>query len=325
MPLPQRLHDALERLLHADSKGGLSRAATDLTARYRSVDRDAIGTFMSTPAHRLAYLSFRMPATFAVVKKVLEEVRLRASEFHPVTLLDLGAGPGTATWAAVEVFPTVERAQLIEKDPDWKSIGTHLMLEAGDTVLKQALWSSGDIESIQLDGDSDLVILSYVIGELSIDAIDSLVDKVWNATGRVVVFIEPGTPHGFKRIRAVRDRLIAIGAHLVAPCPHEKKCPMKDGDWCHFSERLERSALHRSVKDVSMGYEDEKYSYVVASRVAVELPEARIIRHPGRHTGHIDFEVCAKDGLEKRTLSKRHKDLYKRAKKLDWGDVLPEE
>lgn len=323
MPLPEKLNAALESLLIAGQKGGLSRAATELTGRYRSSERDSINAFMSTAPHRLAYLSFRMPATFAVVKRVLEETAKRIHGFEPKTLLDLGAGPGTASWAAVETFPTIDRVVMVEKDPDWQSLGKKLMHEAGGSVLQQAVWNTGDIESGAFNGSSDLVILSYVIGELSIDAIDLLVDRVWNATGQVAVFIEPGTPHGFKRIRAVRDRLIAIGAHLAAPCPHQRACPMKDGDWCHFSERLERSALHRSVKDVSMGYEDEKYSYVVASRSVVELPDARILRHPGRHTGHVDFEVCAKEGLKKLTISKRHKDLYKIARKLNWGDVLP--
>lgn len=322
MALPEQLNNAIEQYLQAGHRGDLTRAASELTSRYRSEERDAIEAFMSTTAHRLAYLSFRMPATFSVVRKVLEYLRQQMPDFCPRTLCDLGAGPGTASWAAQEVFPSLEQALLVEKDPEWQTVGKTLMRDAGGPLLKQAVWVAADIGSAAID-PADLVILSYVVGELPFEAIDSLVDKIWDSAQGAAAFIEPGTPHGFSRIRAVRDRLIARGAYLVAPCPHQRECPMSGGDWCHFSERLERSAMHRSVKEVSMGYEDEKFSYVVAAKHPVGLPDARILRHPQRHTGHIDFEVCAKEGLEKRTVSKRHKELYKAAKKLEWGDVLP--
>ena len=41
---------------------------------------------------------------------------------------------------------------------------------------------------------------------------------------------------------------------------------MAGDDWCHFSQRLARSRDHMLLKDASVPFEDERYSYVVATR-----------------------------------------------------------
>lgn len=321
MALPEDLNDALEKQFSSIPRSLLNAAAADLTNRYRSPERDKLQTFMTSDNHRLAYLAVRMPATFAVVNRVLEEYKLRVPEANPNSVCDIGAGPGTATWAALNVFPMISKATLHEKDTGWLQLGKQLMQQSSSDALKQAHWNASDLAK-ELDFSSnDLTILSYVVGELSQEAMEKLVQQSWSSSQTLVV-IEPGTPHGFQRIKTIREQLIHMGAFLVAPCPHHHQCPMEKGDWCHFAQRLERSSIHMTVKDVTVGYEDEKYSYVIASKNAVELPDARILRHPQHHSGHIDFVLCTKEGLEKRTISRRHKDLYKLARKLDWGDTL---
>jgi ribosomal protein RSM22 (predicted rRNA methylase) len=322
MALPEDLTNALEKQFSKFPRSVLTAAAADLTSRYRSPVRDQLQTFITSDQHRLAYLAARMPATYAVVDRVLQECRSRMPGFSPRSVCDIGAGPGTATWAALNVFPGIADATLYEKDSGWLKLGKVLMEQSVQPVLRDAVWKETDLAADYTLGKYDLVVLSYVVGELSPEALKVAVAKAWGAASQVLVVIEPGTPHGFERIRTVREQLIEAGGFLVAPCPHQDKCPMAGGDWCHFAKRLERSSLHMAVKDVSVGYEDEKYSYVVASKTPVVLPEARILRHPQHHSGHTEFVLCTKAGLEKRTISRRHKDLYKRAKKLDWGDVL---
>ncbi len=322
MSLPQELTLALEQQLSKIPRSTLTSAAADLTSRYRSPDRNQLQTFMLTDQHRLSYLAARLPATFAVVKKVLEECQKQMPDFSPRSLADIGAGPGTATWAAANVFFSIDSTTLYEKDDGWLRLGKAMMETSTNSAVKNAVWRQADLAEKVDFTTSDLAILSYVVGELDLEVMKRLVADAWNSVSQMLVIIEPGTPHGFERIRLIREQLIQLGAFLVAPCPHHDKCPMSGSDWCHFSARLERSSLHRAVKEGSMGYEDEKFSYVAVSKTPVVLPQARILRHPMHHSGHTEFVLCTPEGLEKRTISRRHKELYKKAKKLEWGDSL---
>jgi ribosomal protein RSM22 (predicted rRNA methylase) len=98
---------------------------------------------------------------------------------------------------------------------------------------------------------------------------------------------------------------------------------MTGSDWCHFAVRLERSAEHRQAKDVSLGYEDEKYSYLIASKIPSSLPTARILRPPQRRSGHTILTLCSEGHVQQSTISKKQKDLYKQSRKADWGDCWP--
>eukprot|EP00887_Chlorella_sp_A99_P000173 scaffold13.g173.t1 len=51
-------------------------------------------------AAAVAYAVARLPACYAALQRVLSEVRQLRPEFRPASVLDYGAGPGTATWAA---------------------------------------------------------------------------------------------------------------------------------------------------------------------------------------------------------------------------------
>lgn len=144
--------------------------------------------------------------------------------------------------------------------------------------------------------------------------------------GQAVVLIEPGTPEGYLRIREARDQLIAAGLRVAAPCPHDGTCPIEVGqDWCHFSARVSRSSLHRQVKGGSLPYEDEKFSYVAATRFPVEPVPSRITRRPQIRKGLVLLDLCGPEGegLTRATVSKRHGDLYKAARDADWGQEWP--
>ena len=58
----------------------------------------------------------------------------------------------------------------------------------------------------------------------------------------------PARPRAMHASLPLRGQLIAVGAHVAAPCPHDAKCPLTPPDWCHFSQRLARSRAHKQVK-----------------------------------------------------------------------------
>lgn len=319
MQLPSSLQTAIDSVIESSGLRHLSEAREELTRRYRQ----PLGSqFMTTDAQRQAYVISRMPATYAALHLALAAVQERAS-LCIKSVLDLGAGPGTGMWAACEKFQDVETITLLEKDAALLSIGKQLAQFSEQAVMYSAKWQEADLERLPDLPRHDLVLLSYSIGELNPQSIAPLIDLCWKSANQLLLIVEPGTPVGFERIRLIRRQLIDSGAHLIAPCPHHLACPMVGGDWCHFAARLERSSLHRRLKGGTLGYEDEKFSYVAATKTPFPLPASRILRHPLRHSGHIMLKLCTPEGLQEPTISKKMGDLYKQARKVEWGDIFP--
>jgi ribosomal protein RSM22 (predicted rRNA methylase) len=314
--LPPEIRAELEEIASRFPLSQLRGAAERMSASYQS--KRAASDF-STEIARAAYLLTRFPATYAACHAALRYAAEIAMDFAPKTMLDLGSGPGTALAAATGLFPSVSRVIAIEADAN---IGA---LE--DTAIA----NSAKVERVHADATAaqfpkaELVTASYVLSEISTDKRDRLIARAWDACSGLLLVIEPGTPDGYERILRVREQLLARGAHVVAPCPHAEKCPMAGTkDWCHISARVERTSLHRQIKGGTLGYEDEKFSYVAFSRKEYPLPQSRIVRHPFRASGHIRFELCVDGkGLRQGTVTRAQKAVYKDARKADWGDAWP--
>jgi ribosomal protein RSM22 (predicted rRNA methylase) len=149
-----------------------------------------------------------------------------------------------------------------------------------------------------------------------------LVARLWAACGGALALVAPGTPAGFAAIREARAWLIGAGAHLVAPCPHADPCPMQPGDWCHFSQRLARSRLHRQLKGGDAPFEDEKFAYIVAARMPGDPIAARVIRHPVTRPGRITLDLCAPTGLAQAEVTRSEHGAWRTARDARWGSSL---
>ena len=320
MSLPPQLHRAIEQKIATCNKQALSKAATKLSENYRA-QHAPTGTFMSSEADRLAYISVRMPATFMANTAVFKEVQQRLSN-HPIeSILDLGAGPGTASWAAAQIFPNCQKFTLIERDNKLIELGKSLANETNNTALQKAQWQQEDLSQIPSLPEHDLVICSYALNELDQQIARHVLQRAWSAARIALIIIEPGTMPGFALIKQFRNDLINNGGHLIAPCPHQSECPIPPNDWCHFSQRVNRSSLHRQLKDGHLGYEDEKFSYIAVSKSPMQSTQARVIRHPQRRPGHTQLQLCTPDGIENRTITRSDKSNWKRVKKTNWGDA----
>lgn len=317
--LPNELLQAIEAQLSKVPRHTLAVASKELTANYRNQDEHKKGPLITTEAHRLAYLAVRMPATFAAVTAVLDALMQQMPNFSPRSLCDIGAGPGTAAFACIQAFSTLEHLCLYEMDPQLITIGKQLFKASSPQFSPS--WTCVNVAQPFTPVSSDLSILSYAIGELNPEAAHTLIESVWRKT-HILVLIEPGTPRGFSYIRKAREQLTANGGFLVAPCPHQHPCPMQPPDWCHFATRLPRTEMHLLVKEVDRGYEDEKFSYIVASKIPVALPYARVLRNPEHHSGHTRVVLCTTDGLKSETFSRKQGACYKQIKKVLWGSKL---
>jgi ribosomal protein RSM22 (predicted rRNA methylase) len=293
------------------------RAAVEsLTTAYRSgkptqhsrLDEDLLAS---------AYLAVRFPATLAANHKaaghILAALEARAPGLPaPATLLDLGAGCGAATLAALAHFPSLVTTSAIEPLAPLAALGQQF--------LPGTIWRRTRFEAALPFAAHDLVWASYSLGELP-DWQPTLA-AAWQAAAHMLVILEPGTPHGAAAIQAMRTQLLAAGAHILAPCPSDSSCPLSQDDWCHFAARLNRSALHRRLKDGALGYEDEKFSWLAAVRTPLLPGAPRILRHPLIEPGRISLSLCAAPTLASRVITKRDKPAFRLARKSSWGDTF---
>ncbi|RWO47213.1 MAG: methyltransferase type 11 [Mesorhizobium sp.] len=322
MELPIPLRQGVERLLEKVPLPTLKQAAKTLSDRYRAELRDG-RLHMAEEIAVKAYLATRLPATYAAVRASLDALSEARPDHAPKTLLDVGAGPGTVLWAALDLWPDLEQAVLIEASAAVRRVGTALAAEA---MTARVAWLAGDATLDLADlKPAELVTCAYVLDEIVPVSLPKLIDRLWQLTDDTLLVVEPGTPAGWQRILAVRRQLIEAGAHVLAPCPHAAPCPLVPPDWCHFSRRVARSRLHRLAKDADVPWEDEKFIYVAASRHAAAPPQARVIAPPKSGSGKVLLKLCEKDGsADEKLFTKRDGDVFKAARRLDWGDALPE-
>lgn len=323
MELPAALRRAVELYLEGTPLSELRDASDRLSRRYRAETRDGRMHLDGTSAMK-AYLAARLPATYAAIRASMANLADAQPDFAPKSLLDVGAGPGSVLWAAADCWDSLEAATMVEASDAARKTAIALAMDA---PLPAARWLAGDATgTLPATEPADLVTLSYVLDELTPAAISGLIDRLWALTGHTLLVVEPGTTAGWQRILAVRTQLIAAGAAIVAPCPHEQACPLVPPDWCHFSRRVARSRLHRLTKQGEVPWEDEKFIYLAASRHPAPLREPRILAPPDHGKGRIALKLCRPDGtVAQELVTKRDGDRFRTVRRLDWGDSVADE
>lgn len=323
-PTAETLRSALAGVLDGLPPTQAAQAVERLIANYRgATPTDA--PVLRDRSDVAAYAAYRMPATFEAVRSALAALRGAVPDWSPSTHTDIGGGTGAASWAVADAW---EEAAPSTTVLDWAepalALGRELAVASQVPSLRGAKWERARISSALRVASTDLVTVSYVLKELTAADRAAVVAEAARAAQAVVV-VEPGTPDGYERIIEARDALVAAGLRVAAPCPHSAACPIEPGaDWCHFAARVSRSSLHRQVKGGSLAYEDEKFSYVAATRFPAVPAAARVTRKPQIRKGLVLLELCTKDeGLRRDTVTKRHGALYKQARDAEWGDAWP--
>ena len=149
-----RLRQAVDRALNGRRPADLAATAAALSQRYREERRDG-RLHVASDEDALAYLAVRLPATYAAVRASFAAIKQARPDFAPKTALDIGAGPGTALWAAADCWPDLADALLVEASAVFRTCGEALAREASAphiawrivdvapilSIARRAIWS----------------------------------------------------------------------------------------------------------------------------------------------------------------------------------------
>jgi hypothetical protein len=211
------------------AKGRGSRIHRGLTGA-----RELVGTrYLADPGLRREYEAEIAPRTGAALAKILAEL-FPPDEAPPARALDLGAGTGVVGATLRRHFGDGIDVLSVDREP-------------GPGILIADLGR----ELPAVEGRFDLIVAAHLLNELFVDRpFDVRVEargrrvlawcRAFLADGGTAILIEPALRETSRALLAVRDRLIASGLHVVAPCFWAGPCPAlgRERDWCHDTAKV---------------------------------------------------------------------------------------
>jgi ribosomal protein RSM22 (predicted rRNA methylase) len=319
--LPTWMSRSLDASLEGVSRNDLMERSLRISEAYRAGGASDI---IRTERDAMAYAIARMPATFAAVRASLGSTAELVQDLAPQTVLDVGAGPGTAGWACIDLWPSVDRVTLLDSNPRLLDLARRLHAFPGAPNVEARFVAGSIPQALAGIAAADVVVASYSLTEILPAALERILAELWRLAATLLVIVEPGTPDGFRRILDCRDMLISAGGRVVAPCTHDQRCPLSAAPrWCHFSKRLARSRDHLIAKNASVPFEDERFSYLaVAKDIVMTRRHRRILATPKVSKGQVSLTLCAPGVVEERAVARGDKQAYKAAKRYDWGDAF---
>jgi ribosomal protein RSM22 (predicted rRNA methylase) len=213
-----------------------------------------------------------------------------------------------------------------EREAAFVALGRELAAASRSAAVRGATWQRKDLERLEASAAQryDLVVLGHVLNELRPEVRQAVVEFAWRSTAGLLLIVEPGTSAAFPVVRAARDHLLTLGAHTIAPCAHDRPCPLA-GDWCHFPQRVVRPDFQRRARSAPSPWEDSKFSYAAMARFAAPGPIwARIIDEPASNKAYAEVKVSSQTGIARLQGLKRHREAYRYIRGLFWGDSLSE-
>lgn len=238
--------------------------------------RELVGTaYLADAELRRQYAEEIAPRTVVALEWILTGSPLPA----PGRVLDVGAGTGAvggvirARWPGAEIVG-------VDRVP-------------GPGIVRADV--TRDLRAAGVAGVFDWIVAAHVLNELPLDVAGRarLVlgwCKQLLADGGVVILIEPALRETSRALLEVRDRLIADGLFVEAPCLWQGPCPalVRDRDFCHTSADV--CAPGRSRVD---------FSYLLVRKAGIAPSDAstfRIVSDPMKDKGRLRFFACGPAG-----------------------------
>lgn len=238
--------------------------------------RELVGqSYLADRELRQEYEEEIAPRTTAALEHVFAATALP----EPRRVLDLGAGTGSAGQAVLRRWPT---AQLVSVD----KVGGAGVVRAD---LARAIRPSG------VEGRFDWIVAAHLINELAVDTegkarlVLGWCRDLMTDDGACIL-IEPALRETSRGLLALRDRLVAAGYFIAAPCLLQAPCPAlaRDRDFCHASAGA-----------IAQGRSRVDFSYLVARRRGLAHEDNalfRVVSDPMKDKGRLRLFACGPVG-----------------------------
>jgi SAM-dependent methyltransferase len=239
--------------------------------------RDLVGAaYLAEPEIRREYEREIAPRTVAALGNIFAE-----SGLEPRRVLDLGAGTGAvgeairARWSGVEIV-AVDKV-------------------AGPGVLRADVTCA--VRPAGVEGRFNLVVAAHLLNELAgtldIEGRTRLIlgwfRELLEMDGTCIL-IEPALRETSRKLLAVRDRLLAAGLFVVAPCLWQGPCP---------ALARERDFCHASAAAIAQGRSRVDFSYLVLRKQGTTCTDPlrfRIVSDAMKDKGRMRFHACGPAG-----------------------------
>lgn len=316
MNIPKNLQVGLEEISSDFKNKQLMFDAQKISQKYRD-NKGSNLNLLSTKNEAAAYSVSRMPATYTACYFALEHT-LEFVETDIKSMLDIGAGTGAATWAALELL-NLESVDCLERENSMIDIAKRLMKNLDSTATIN--WQTFDLRKDVIEKKYDIVVAAYLLNEFTNKERIKVLQNLWEITNDLLIIVEPGTPQNFAQMKEIRSFILQNGGKIIAPCTHNGECQIQEGDWCHFSSRVMRSRIHKMTKNGDAPFEDEKFTYLSFSKKIDKRATKRVLRHPIYSPKIVTLQLCTEMGIKKEVVAKSNK-LYKKARKVVHGDAF---
>ena len=324
---PERVNELITQQLAPIDHQGLVSSAERLTKNFRE-KREEEKTFIYSSRDVAGYLALRTPATYAQVYGALSQLKEVLPSFRPHSLLDIGSGPGTATWAVAEIFSSLRQVKMLEKQKEFISQSKNIAAAYPKLNIE---WKQTNFltDVPHLEYLYDIVIISNVLNEAGDFEMRKMIEFAQEYSCGVVVVIEPGTSYGNDIIHFAAQSFMRRGGNLLAPFVGNTVV-QDEKEWIHFSQKIERPEFQKRIRKAlrednltPSDIEEAKFTFVAWGKTSPQQrPWGRLIQKREVFKGYIELTVLTDKKVEKVKVLKRNKELFHYAKNLHWGDII---